>query len=138
MIGNKTYRLKSNVERALMSLSLRSKPRIGSRCSSSKSLDHLSDKLVPPAPPPTLGLQRSVSSGEYSLDDEECYPVKKSKPPFIVLMSSRSEDQSNDVPWNEECDFKLEEVCPPSVIHLGLCDEDSGWGLVVRLALWWS
>lgn len=113
MIGSKTYHLKSTVDRALSSLCLRLKPRLGSRCCSSKSLNHLSDTLAVAAP--TLGLQRSISSGEYSLgEDEESYPVKKSKPPFIVLMSSRSEDQSDDVPWNAECDFKLEEVwlCP--------------------------
>lgn len=115
-IGSKTYSLKSTVDRALTSLGLRQKPRLGSRCSSSKSLDHLSDTLASLAPPPTLGYQRSVSSGGYSGgDDEEPSPVKKPKPPYIVLMSSRAEGRTqSDIPWNEECDFKLEEVSSSS------------------------
>ena len=108
-------RAQGYVDRALTSLRLRSKSKLGSRCNSSKSLDYLS--VTPTLPtPPTLRLQRSVSSGEHSLGDEEespPFPVKKAKPPFIVLVStlSRDEGMQSKVPWNAECDFRLEEVC---------------------------
>lgn len=108
MIGERTYSLKSNVDRALSSINLRSKPKLESRCCSTKSLDHLSAvQLAPPSP--ALLLQRSISSGASSgLDEEESYDVvvkKKSTPRFTVLVSSRSESHTL-----EECDFKLEEV----------------------------
>ena len=112
MIGNKTYELKATVDRALTSLCLRSKSKLGSRCNSSKSLDFLSEMPTPPTQP-YFGLQRSVSSGEYSLGDEEespPFPVKKAKTPFIVLVSTLSRDEG-EVPWNAECYFRLEEVC---------------------------
>lgn len=116
VIGKNTYQLKSTVDRALTSLRLRSKSKLGSRCTSTRSLDH-SRTLAPP----TLKFERSISSGEYSPGDEEDQEspvhVKKSKSPFIVLMSTRSEDRGQSkVPWNEECDFKLEEVC--ACVHL--------------------
>ena len=115
MIGDKTYELKATVDRALTSLCLRSKSKLGSRCNSSKSLDFLSETPPPPMQP-YFGLQRSVSSGEHSLGDEEeppPFPVKKAKNPFIVLMSTLSENEGmrSKVPWNAECDFRLEEVC---------------------------
>ena len=117
------YELKATVDRALTSLRLRSKSKLGSRCNSSKSLDFLSETPTP-STQPYFGLQRSVSSGEYSLGDEEespPFPAKKAKPPFIVLVSTLAGDEG-EVPWNAECDFRLEEV----YIHTLTC-MDSHW-----------
>ena len=114
-IGDKEYPLKKNVDRAWSSISLRSKPSLGNRCCSVRSLDALSqhDKLgVPP-----LELQRSLSSGaSASLDEEEETDEKKSKPQFVVLVSNS--EGNSEGHWDPEQDFRLEEVCTAKCRHV--------------------
>ena len=111
-IGDKPYYLKKNVNKALSSISLRSKSNIGSRCASIRSLDKFSqpDNLSISATelqqtlPSETGILR-VKDGSSSLPID----VKRSKSQFIVLVSKYGKEV-DDAKWIDEQDFNLQEV----------------------------
>lgn len=115
MIGKKKYLLKSNIDKALSGIIQKEsmKSRVGSKSGSVKSLNLMPEKSEKQNEDEVL-FQRSLSydTSESDLEVKEKIPEEKTKSQYVVLMATyRSEVQdSADVPWNDDCDFKLEEV----------------------------
>lgn len=116
MIGKKKYLLKSNIDKALSGIIQKEsmiKSRVGSKSGSVKSLNLMPEKSEKQNEH-EVSFQRSLSydTSESDLEVKEKIPEEKTKSQYVVLMATyRSEVQdSADVPWNDDCDFKLEEV----------------------------
>lgn len=112
VIGKKKYLLKSNIDKALSGIIQKEsmKSRVGSKSGSVKSLNLIPEKSEKQD---KVSFQRSLSydTSESDLEVKEKIPEEKTKLQYVVLMATRSEVQdSADVPWNDDCDFKLEEV----------------------------
>ena len=107
-IGKKKFHLKSNLDTALrMIKSARMKAL--NRRGSAKSLDMLTEERPYAHTGPEF--RRSLSEGTVLDEAEESTFPEKDKqlePQFTVLVANRY--PSEKVPWDESCNFNLEEV----------------------------
>ena len=126
-IGKKRFHLKSNLDSALRMIKFARMKALNGR-GSAKSLDMLTEER--PHVRTSRGFRRSFSEGSLlDIPDEDdsieqntfADSNKELEPQFTVLVANRYPSNSTEkVPWDESCNFSLEEVHAYGIIILWL------------------